>query len=92
MAPELAAQSRDMSCQGLELELPTTKKVIAAVLESGKDCRPDPKKAAVQAEGSEPTLWPKTGRTIAARPRWTGLTAGLEGEAPRGGDPHGSIE
>lgn len=43
MTSEFAAQTRDMSCQGLEFEFPTTKKVIAAVLESGSDYRPDPK-------------------------------------------------
>ena len=43
MTPEFAAAVRDMRCAGLEWEMPTTRKVIAAVPEGNKDWRPDAK-------------------------------------------------
>lgn len=42
MNPEQVAFAAQMFVQGLEREYPTTKKVLAAVTESGKNYRPDP--------------------------------------------------
>lgn len=43
MTPEFAAGLREAYCSGFELEVPVTRKVVAAILESGKEHRPDPK-------------------------------------------------
>lgn len=43
MTPEHAAFTRSDGCQALEFERATTRKVIAAVTEAGKDYRPDPR-------------------------------------------------
>lgn len=43
MTPEQAAQIRADSCQGLEAERKTTRRVIEAVTEEGRGYRPDPK-------------------------------------------------
>ncbi len=43
MSPEFAAALRDVRCDSLQREMPTTRKVIAAIPESGAGYRPDPK-------------------------------------------------
>ncbi|MGV8040829.1 MAG: DinB family protein [Thermoanaerobaculaceae bacterium] len=43
MTPEFAAGLREAYCSGFEFEVPVTRNVIAAILESGKEYRPDPK-------------------------------------------------
>jgi uncharacterized damage-inducible protein DinB len=42
ITPEMAAGMRDFIVGGLEREMQTTSKVLAAVLDSNKDYRPDP--------------------------------------------------
>jgi uncharacterized damage-inducible protein DinB len=42
ITPEMAAGMRDFIVSGLEREMQTTSKVLAAVLDSNKDYRPDP--------------------------------------------------
>ena len=41
--PEFIVTFRDMMLQGLQMEMQSTKKVLAAVPDSGHDYRPDPK-------------------------------------------------
>ncbi len=41
--PEFITTFRDMMLQGMQIEMQTTKKVLAAVPDSGHDYRPDPK-------------------------------------------------
>src|SRR5260221_13723731 len=41
--PEFVLTFRDMMLQGMQMETQTTKKVVAAVPDSGHDYRPDPK-------------------------------------------------
>ena len=41
--PEFILTFRDMMMQGMSIETQTTRKVLAAVLDSGHDYRPDPK-------------------------------------------------
>jgi uncharacterized damage-inducible protein DinB len=43
LTPEFIVTFRDMSLEGLRMEMQTTKKVLAAVPDSGHDYRPDPK-------------------------------------------------
>ncbi len=43
LTPEFILTFRDMTLGGLQMELQTTKKVLAAVPDSGHDYRPDPK-------------------------------------------------
>jgi uncharacterized damage-inducible protein DinB len=43
LSPELASAFRENMVQGLANEMQTTKKVLAAVLDSKRDYRPDPK-------------------------------------------------
>lgn len=42
MNPEFAVMLRDMRCGTLQWEMATTRKVIAAIPEAGRDYRPDP--------------------------------------------------
>jgi uncharacterized damage-inducible protein DinB len=43
LSPEFITTFRDMTLTGLQMEMQTTKKVLAAVPDSGHDYRPDPK-------------------------------------------------
>lgn len=43
MTPEFATTLRDMRCDSLQWEKETTRKVIAAIPEEGREYRPDPK-------------------------------------------------
>jgi len=43
LTPEYILTFRDMTLQGLQMEMQTTKRVVAAVPDSGHDYRPDPK-------------------------------------------------
>src|SRR5258706_7921459 len=43
LTPEFILIFRDMMLQGMKVEMQTTKRVVAAVPDSGHDYRPDPK-------------------------------------------------
>ena len=54
--PEFVITFRDMMLQGMQMETQTTKKVLAAVPDSGHDYRPDPKARSAKEYPSGHTL------------------------------------